>query len=42
MEFTEPDDREGDISLSGGTFTLQAHDPGSRIYFRNIEVRPLD
>ncbi len=42
MEFTEPDDRDGDISLSSGTVALQAHDPDSRIYFRNIEVRPLD
>lgn len=41
MEFTEPEDREGDISLSSGTIALQAHDPESRIYFRNIEVRPL-
>ncbi len=42
MEFIEPDDREGDISLSSGTIALQAHDPNSRIYFRNIEVRELD
>lgn len=42
MEYTEPADREGDISLSSGTFALQAHDPDSRIYYRNIEVRLLD
>lgn len=42
MEFTEPEDREGSIKLSSGTFALQAHDPDSRIYFRNIEVRPLN
>lgn len=41
MEFTEPDDRDGTISLSSGTIALQAHDPNSRIYYRNIEVRPL-
>lgn len=41
MEFTEPEDREGDIRLSSGTIALQAHDPDSRIYFRNIEVRLL-
>lgn len=41
MEFTEPDDREGTISLSNGTIALQAHDPESRIYYRNIQVRPL-
>lgn len=42
MEFTEPDDRDENISLSSGTIALQAHDPDSRIYFRNIEVRELD
>lgn len=42
MEFTEPDDREGNISLGSGTIALQAHDPNSRIYFRNIEVREID
>lgn len=39
MEFTEPDDREGTISLSSGTIALQAHDPDSRIYYRNLEIR---
>lgn len=42
MEFTEPDDREGTISLSNGTIALQAHDPDSRIYYRNIEIKVLD
>ncbi|REL33015.1 DUF1080 domain-containing protein [Rhodohalobacter sp. SW132] len=42
MEYTEPEDREGTIKLSSGTIALQAHDPDSRIYFRNIEVRILD
>lgn len=42
MEFTEPEDREGSIKLSSGTIALQAHDPDSRIYFRNIEVRLLE
>lgn len=28
--------------LSSGTFALQAHDPGSTVYFRNIRVKPLD
>ena len=27
--------------LSHGTFALQAHDPGSTTYFRNIRVKPL-
>jgi len=42
MEFTEPDDREDTISLSSGTIALQAHDPDSRIYYRNIEIKVLD
>lgn len=42
MEFTEPADREGTIRLSSGTIAIQAHDPDSKIYFRNIEVRLLD
>ncbi len=39
MEFTEPEDREGTISLDRGTIALQAHDPNSRIYFRNLKIR---
>ena len=42
MEFTEPEDREGTVKLSNGTFALQAHDPNSRIYYRDIQVRPLN
>lgn len=42
MNFTEPDDREGDISLGSGTIALQAHDPDSRIYYRNLELRLPD
>ena len=29
-----------DRRLSSGTFALQGHDPGSKVYFRNIMVRP--
>ena len=25
-----------------GTFALQGHDPGSKVFFKNIEVKPLD
>lgn len=39
MEFTEPDDREGTIRLNRGTIALQAHDPDSRIYFRDLYIR---
>lgn len=42
MEFTEPEDREGTIKLGSGTFALQAHDPESKVYYRNIRVKPLD
>ncbi len=28
--------------LGSGTFALQAHDPGSKVLFRNIMVKPLD
>lgn len=40
MEHTERDVR-GQRRLSSGTIALQAHDPDSRIYYRNIYVRPL-
>lgn len=42
MEFTEPEDREGTVRLGSGTIALQAHDPNSRVYYRNLEVRVLD
>ena len=42
VDYTEPDDVTGDRRLSSGTFAIQAHDPGSRMYFRNIKVKPLD
>jgi len=41
MKYTETDDREGTIKLSSGTFALQAHDPQSKVYYRNIRVKPL-
>lgn len=41
MEYTEPDDVGGTRRLSRGTLALQAHDPDSRIYFRNIRIRLL-
>ena len=46
VDYTEPDDaarpeeRSGRV-LSSGTFALQAHDPGSTVYFRDIHVKPL-
>jgi len=41
VDYTEPDDKEGTVKLSCGTFALQSHDPGSTAYFRNLEVRRL-
>ncbi len=28
--------------IGSGTFALQGHDPGSKIYYKNIRVKPLD
>ena len=36
VEHTEPGPR-----LSSGTFALQGHDPKSRVFYRNIRVKPL-
>jgi hypothetical protein len=41
-EYVEPDDVRGGRRLSSGTFALQAHDPNSRIAFKNIKVRIMD
>ena len=45
-DWTQPDDWKGPEGnpgrvLSSGTFALQAHDPGSKAYFKNIVVKPL-
>ena len=42
VDYTEPDDVTGDRRIDRGTFALQSHDPDSRTYFRNLEVKPLD
>jgi len=45
MVWTQPKDWKGrypDRKLGSGTFALQAHDPNSVVYFRNIRVKPLD
>jgi len=45
VDFTEEPDRKAGKDfgrvLSEGTFALQAHDPDSKVYFRNIEVKRL-
>ena len=46
MDYTEPEDakagKDFTRKLDKGTFALQAHDPGSTVYFRNIRVKRLD
>jgi hypothetical protein len=46
VDYVEPDEPfrgypDFQRVLANGTFALQAHDPGSTTYFRNIRVRPL-
>lgn len=42
VDYTEPDDTDGQGKIrSGGTFALQGHDPDSKVYYKNIKVRPL-
>jgi hypothetical protein len=46
MEYTEPEQvwRPGGAKgkvLSSGTFALQAHDPKSKVYYKDIMVKPL-
>lgn len=46
VDYTEPADKKPgeDFTrkLDEGTFALQAHDPGSTVYFKNIRVKRLD
>ena len=46
VDYTEPDDlerKEGDEGrrLSSGTVALQGHDPDSKVYYKDIMVKPL-
>jgi hypothetical protein len=41
VDYIEPDNVKGPVKLGEGTFALQAHDPGSTVYFRNIQVMTL-
>jgi hypothetical protein len=46
VNYTEPENsqRPADMSgrvISNGTFALQGHDPKSKVYFKNIMVKPL-
>ena len=47
VDYTEPENQQAasvkfERRLGEGTFALQAHDPDSKVYFRNIRVRKLD
>lgn len=47
MEYIESEDKNrpanaGEKKIDKGTFALQAHDPESVIYYRNIKVKVLD
>jgi len=45
VDYTEPKDKKAGKSftrkLDSGTFALQAHDPGSKVLFKNLRVRRL-
>jgi len=46
MEYTEPEGIEKEKGrelkhLSSGTIALQAHDPNSKVYFKNIKIKVL-
>lgn len=42
-DYTEPSDlNRPERMLSSGTFALQAHDPGSKVYFKDLKVQRLD
>ena len=47
VEYDEPENVQREASmkdrvLSSGTFAIQGHDPKSKVYFKNIMVKPLD
>jgi hypothetical protein len=47
VDYTEPENvlqergKDSGRVLSSGTFALQGHDPNSKVYFKNIMVKPL-
>jgi hypothetical protein len=41
-DWTQPADwKSGGRKIGSGTFAIQAHDPGSKVMYRNIKVKPL-
>jgi len=41
VDYTEPKGAEGPRRLGKGYIALQAHDPGSKVHFRNIMIKKL-
>jgi hypothetical protein len=41
VDYTEPEGAKGTRKLSSGSMALQAHDPKSVVYYRNLRIRPL-
>jgi len=41
VDYTEPEGAKGTRKLSKGSMALQAHDPKSVVYFRNLRIKPL-
>ncbi len=37
-----PEFAKRQLNATGGTIALQAHDPGSTVYYKNIRIKPLD
>ena len=47
VDHTEPENKQAESAqferrLGEGTFALQAHDPKSKVYFRNLRVKKID
>jgi hypothetical protein len=47
VDYTEPEGVEkeegrAEKRLSSGTFALQGHDPDSRVYYKEVLVKPLE
>ena len=40
-EYVEPENVDRNLRPAEGSFALQAHDPNSVVYFRNIRVKPV-
>ncbi|MCE9552082.1 MAG: DUF1080 domain-containing protein [Planctomycetes bacterium] len=41
VDYTEPANAKGPNKIGSGSFCLQAHDPKSTVYYRNIKVKRL-